>query len=59
VNLFVMILLGAGLFFLDSYRTRLIEEREDAARTQAELLIDTIPMVAPDKRGAYIAQFGN
>jgi two-component system sensor histidine kinase ChvG len=58
VNLFVLALLGAGLFFLDSYRVRLIEERELAARTQAEFLVKSLPMVGADEKGAYIATFG-
>lgn len=58
VNVFVLALLGAGLFFLDSYRVRLIEERELAARTQAAFLAQSLPMVQPEDRGAYIAVFG-
>jgi two-component system, OmpR family, sensor histidine kinase ChvG len=58
VNLFVLALLGAGLFFLDSYRVRLIDERGRAARNQAEFLVRSLPMVAADKKGAYIAAFG-
>lgn len=58
VNLFVLALLGAGLFFLDSYRVRLIEEREHAARIQAAFLAESLPLIAPDKQAAYIANFG-
>jgi two-component system sensor histidine kinase ChvG len=58
VNLFVLALLGAGLFFLDSYRVRLIAEREDAARLQATFLAESLSLVAPEKRAAYIYQFG-
>jgi two-component system sensor histidine kinase ChvG len=58
VNLFVLALLGAGLFFLDSYRVRLIDERELAARNQAEFLVHSLPMVPTEKQGAYIAAFG-
>jgi len=58
VNLFVLALLGAGLFFLDSYRVRLIEEREHAARTQAAFLVESLPLIAPDKQAAYIGNFG-
>ena len=58
VNLFVLALLGAGLFFLDSYRVRLIDERELAARNQAEFLIRSLPMVAADEKGAYVVAFG-
>lgn len=58
VNLFVLALLGAGLFFLDSYRVRLIEERQSAARTQTEFLIQSLPLVPVERRGMYIAAFG-
>jgi two-component system, OmpR family, sensor histidine kinase ChvG len=58
VNIFVLALLGAGLFFLDSYRVRLIEERQLAARTQAEFLVQSLPMVSAEDKGAYIAVFG-
>jgi len=58
VNLFVLALLGAGLFFLDSYRVRLIAERELAARSQAELLATSLPLVNADRRDEYIVAFG-
>lgn len=58
VNLFVLALLGAGLFFLDGYRVRLIEEREHAARLQAAFLVESLPLIAPEKQAAYIAYFG-
>jgi two-component system, OmpR family, sensor histidine kinase ChvG len=57
VNLFVVILLGAGLFFLDSYRTRLIAERENAAMIQAEFLANSLGLVGADGRTAFIAAF--
>lgn len=58
VNLFVLALLGFGLFFLDSYRVRLIAERELAARSQAEVLAKSLPLVEADNREAYIVAFG-
>lgn len=58
VNLFVLALLGAGLFFLDSYRVRLIAERELAARSQAELLAESLPLVESENQGPYIVAFG-
>ena len=58
VNLFVLALLGAGLFFLDSYRVRLIAERENAARVQASFLVSSLPLIAKEKRDDYIAKFG-
>ncbi len=58
VNLFVLALLGAGLFFLDSYRVRLIAERELAARSQANFLATSLPLVDVENRNAYIVAFG-
>ena len=58
VNLFVLALLGAGLFFLDSYRVRLIAEREQTARNQATFLARSLPLVAQENRAAYVIQFG-
>jgi two-component system, OmpR family, sensor histidine kinase ChvG len=58
VNLFVLALLGAGLVFLDSYRERLIEERELAARTQAAFLVASLPLVNAEDRAAYLVDFG-
>ncbi|MEP7349272.1 MAG: ATP-binding protein [Sphingorhabdus sp.] len=59
VNLFVLVLLGAGLFFLDSYRARLIEERESAAKIQAELLVNSLPLVRAEDRAAFIIAFAS
>jgi two-component system sensor histidine kinase ChvG len=58
VNLFVLALLGAGLFFLDSYRVRLIAEREQTARNQATFLARSLPLVAQVNKAAYVNQFG-
>lgn len=38
VNLFALALMAGGLFFLDSYRTRLVAERQLLAENQAALL---------------------
>lgn len=57
VNLFVLALLGAGLFFLDSYRVRLIAERELAARSQAAFVAASLPLVDAENRSAYIVSF--
>jgi two-component system, OmpR family, sensor histidine kinase ChvG len=58
VNLFVLALLGAGLFFLDSYRVRLIAERELAARSQAAFLASSLALIDAEKQGEYVAAFG-
>ena len=59
VNLFVLALLGAGLFFLDSYRARLIDERESAAKIQVELLADSLPLVRAEDRAAFVMAFAD
>ncbi len=59
VNLFVLALLGAGLFFLDSYRARLIEERESAAKIQVDLLADSLPLVRAEDKAAFIVAFAD
>ena len=58
VNIFVLALLGAGLFFLDSYRVRLIAERENAARVQASFLVSSMPLITTEKQDDYVAKFG-
>jgi two-component system sensor histidine kinase ChvG len=58
VNLFVLALLGAGLFFLDSYRVRLIAESENAARVQASFLASSLPLITKKNWDDYIARFG-
>lgn len=57
VNLFVVILLGAGLFFLDSYRARLITDRGAAAETQAAFIANSLGLVGAEGRTAFIAAF--
>ena len=37
VNIFALIVLAGGFFYLDSYRTQLIEERSDRIATEAKL----------------------
>jgi two-component system, OmpR family, sensor histidine kinase ChvG len=57
VNLFALALMASGLFFLDNYRTRLMSERQDRATTQIELLRDSLPLIAEEKRGDYLVRF--
>jgi two-component system, OmpR family, sensor histidine kinase ChvG len=57
VNLFVLALLGAGLFFLDSYRVRLIAERELAAQSQAQFLASSLELVPAANRKPFVVHF--
>lgn len=54
VNLFVIALIAAGLFFLDSYRWRLIELRENAAKERAELVVGSLPLVSAEERANFL-----
>jgi two-component system sensor histidine kinase ChvG len=57
VNLFALALTAAGLFFLDSYRTRLVAERQQAAITQAQLLRDALERTTVTEQPALIKSF--
>ena len=58
VNLFALALLTAGLFFLDSYRARLIAERQNNALNQTMLLRNAIESADAEGRSKLIRQFG-
>lgn len=55
VNLFAVVLVTAGLFFLDSYRERLVQERISAAAQQAAVINKNLGLIAKKDIGAYIA----
>lgn len=57
VNLFALALMAAGLFFLDSYRQRLIDEREEFAETQLATLRDGMAMMDNGQRDRFAMQF--
>ncbi|MEE9434170.1 MAG: ATP-binding protein [Sphingorhabdus sp.] len=59
VNLFVLALAAGGLFFLDSYRTRLIDENKRAAVMEAGVIAETLPLIAPNNRDAYISKLAS
>jgi two-component system, OmpR family, sensor histidine kinase ChvG len=58
VNMFALVLFAAGLFFLDSYRERLIDERESNAAAQAQLIANSLPYIRADGRAAFINTYG-
>ncbi len=57
VNMFALALMAGGLFFLDSYRARLISERQEFAETQLLLLRDSIEQLPDNLRSDLIMQF--
>jgi two-component system, OmpR family, sensor histidine kinase ChvG len=57
VNMFALALMAGGLFFLDSYRERLIIERQKFAESQLLSLRDAIRVVQPGEQSKLIMQF--
>jgi two-component system, OmpR family, sensor histidine kinase ChvG len=59
VNLFALALMAGGLFFLDSYRARLISERQKNAETQLALLRDALPLMPRQAQADFIQEFAS
>ncbi len=57
VNLFVLALLAGGLFFLDSYRSRLIEQEKAAVGVEARVIADALPLLQEADRTAFVRDF--
>ncbi len=57
VNIFAIALLAVGFFYLDSYRTRLIDMRTSALDSQLSLLAPALEAARPDQRPQLIRQF--
>lgn len=57
VNLFVVALLAGGLFFLDSYRSRLTDDAMREAGNEAQLLALSLPLFDEQERRDYLRRF--
>jgi len=57
VNLFVIALLAGGLFFLDSYRSRLIEQEREAIGIEAQAVADTLPLLEEADRDVFLKKY--
>ena len=58
VNIFALIVLAGGFFYLDSYRTQLIEERSAQARTEALMASRALATTSPAERPRLLAALG-
>jgi two-component system sensor histidine kinase ChvG len=58
VNIFALAMLAGGFFYLDSYRTRLIDDRLEEVGTQARLISDAIAETPERDRGPLLAKLG-
>ncbi len=54
VNIFAVVLLAAGLFFLDSYRSQLVEIRTEALQREANAIALALPLLGAGERDAFL-----
>jgi len=58
VNIFALIVLAGGFFYLDSFRIQLLEERTDEISTEAELAAAAAAAVPPDQLNPLLTRLG-
>src|SRR4051812_32199861 len=58
VNIFALVVLAGGFFYLDSYRTQLIEERSDRIATEAELVAAAIAVTPTAQVPTLLVRMG-
>ncbi|MEO1730803.1 MAG: HAMP domain-containing sensor histidine kinase [Pseudomonadota bacterium] len=58
VNILPLALLGGGLFYLDSYRTQLINERFKLARIEAQITAEALAGATRERQEALLIQIG-
>jgi two-component system sensor histidine kinase ChvG len=58
VNILPLLILGGGLFYLDSYRTQLINERLNSARIEAQITAEALAGATPARQEALLVQIG-
>ncbi|KRB85992.1 histidine kinase [Sphingomonas sp. Root710] len=58
VNIFALAMLAGGFFYLDSYRSQLIDARLDETATQTRLIAEAYSVTPPAGRPALLAKFG-
>ncbi|MGC6329038.1 sensor histidine kinase [Rhizorhabdus sp. FW153] len=59
VNIFALAMLAGGFFYLDSYRSQLIDARLEETETQVRLIAEAFVVTPPDDRGKLLAKFGH
>ncbi len=58
VNILPLALLSGGLFYLDTYRTQLIDERFKLARIEAQITAEALAGVTRERQEALLVQIG-
>lgn len=59
VNVIALALLAGSLFYLDSYRKQLLDERFKLARSEAEIVADALAEAPSEQRRSLLARIGN
>ncbi|MEG3122502.1 sensor histidine kinase [Sphingomonas sp. GB1N7] len=54
VNIFALALLAGGFFYLDSYRSRIVDSRVTQASSEARLIAEALRSAEPDRRDALM-----
>ncbi|KRC82160.1 sensor histidine kinase [Sphingomonas sp. Root241] len=54
VNIFALALLGSGFFYLDSYRSRIVDSRVAEARGEVRLIAQAIASATPERRDLLV-----
>jgi len=54
VNIFALVMLAGGFFYLDSYRARIVDSRVEQANREARLIAQAVAMTPPDDRTALV-----
>lgn len=57
VNVFALALLAGGFFYLDSYRTRIVDDRLTQSARELQLLAIGLQNAPPDRQNALIAAY--
>lgn len=58
VNILPLLIMGSGLFYLDSYRTQLINERFKLARIEAQITAEALAGATRERQEALLVQIG-
>lgn len=58
INLLPLLLLGGGVFYLDSYRKQLLSERYQLARVEAQITAEALAGASRERQEALLIQIG-
>jgi two-component system, OmpR family, sensor histidine kinase ChvG len=58
VNIFALAILAGSLFYLDSFRSRIMAERVEQAETEARIIADAVSVAAPGMRRPLLRKLG-